>query len=197
MSDFRDLELQENKLRDGIRSFIVLEQERLIIISALELAKKAHEGQKRDEGDPYIIHPIRIANTLIYDLKVIDADIIIAGLLHDVVEDTYVPLDEIKEEFGGSVAYFVRALTRDKARETKREKFEKTINGMEEVKLLKACDWLDNLQSFVYRTDRGERWQRHLVEAKEMYIPLARATNNQWLLQEMKKAYDSVLRLRQ
>lgn len=184
--EFRNLRFQEKKLTDGIQRFS--SQDKILIISALELAKVAHAQQKRDEGDPYVIHPIRLANTLIYDLGVRDTDLVIAGILHDVVEDSDISLKVIEERFGKKVAELVAALTREKDRETKRQKFERTKRGPPEVRLLKTCDWLDNLRSFPFRTDRGERWQRHLKEAREMYIPLAEATADTWLLAEMQKA---------
>ncbi len=178
-------------MNNSIKTFAVGEQGRLS--DALTLAKRAHQGQKRDEGDPYVIHPIRIANMLISDLKVTDGNIIIAALLHDVVEDTGITLEEIKEKFGEEVGELVHLLTRDKEKETKKEKFEKTLRGSAEDKLLKACDYLDNLRSLLFRTDREERWQRHLREAEEMYIPMAEATRDEWLISEMKKAYRQAL----
>ena len=193
MVNFRNLTLQERRLKSGMEKFN--SRDKSLILEALEVTKRAHEGQKRDEGDPYIIHPIRVANTLIYDLDITDAEMIITGLLHDVVEDTGVLTQQIKEQFGSRVAGLTKALTRDKEKETKREKFEKTVKGPKEVRLIKTCDWLDNLRSFVYRTDRGERWQRHIKEAREMYIPLVEAVGNGWLMKEMKKAYEAVLRL--
>lgn len=194
MIDFRDITIQEERLKNRLEKWNF--QDRSRILTALELARRAHERQKRDEGDPYIIHPMRVTNTLIGDLNVTDSDMIIAGLLHDVVEDTDISLAEIRRKFGERVVKLVSALTRDKEKETKKDKFEKTVNGPEDVRLIKACDWLDNLRSFIYRTDRGERWQRHLKEAKEMYIPLAEATRDDRLVMEMKNAYEAVLRLR-
>ena len=65
-----------------------------------------------------IIHPIRIANTLIYDIEISNSDMIMAALLHDVVEDTKITLTEIKR-ICGEVARMVESLTRDKSKETK------------------------------------------------------------------------------
>lgn len=190
MIDFRNLALQEKRLMRGIATFWL--NERSYIKDALELAKKAHFEQKRDEGDPYIIHPIRVANTLIYDLGVDDIKMVLAALLHDVVEDAGILIKEIKRNFGERAARLVEALTRNKEKETKRKKFEKTLDGPRDALLIKSCDWLDNLRSFKFRQDRGERWRRHLDEAKEMYIPLARVSNNAWLIKEMEKAYERI-----
>ena len=192
MNDFQNLKLQEEKFRKALNNLDV--EEKPAIVMALELAKKAHAGQNRDEGGQYIIHPIRVANTLIYNLGFRDRNIKIAGLLHDVVEDTNITLAKIEKSFGKNVSDLVATLTRDKEKETKKQTFEKMLQESLEKKILKTCDWLDNLRSFVYRTDRGERWQRHLQEAKEMYIPLARAAENKWLIAEMEKVYDKVLR---
>jgi GTP pyrophosphokinase len=193
MNKFRDLTIQEGLLKEAIRNFNT--EGRACILRALELAKEAHNGQKRDEGDPYIIHPIRVANTLIYNLGIIDCDMVSAGLLHDVVEDTEVPLEEIQKRFGERVAEFVEFMTRDKEKETKKEKYDKIILESQELKVIKACDWLDNLRSCVYRVDRGERWQRHLREDEEMYLPLAKIVGDKWLIAEMIKAHGEVLRV--
>lgn len=194
MTKFRDIKAQEDKLLEKVNSFP--SEEKKLILLALRLAKLAHEGQKRDEGDPYVIHPIRIANTLLYDLDIINCEMISAALLHDVVEDTEISIEEIEKQFGIRIAEFVDALTRDKDKETKKEKFEKTLQKSSEIKILKACDWLDNLRSLPARTDGGERWNRHLREAVEMYIPMAKATGNEWLVKEMKKAYNKVIQLK-
>ena len=80
------------------------------IMQALEFAAKAHEGQKRKSGEPYIFHPIEVAKILVaYDC---DTDSIIAALLHDTVEDTEVTLDQVKKLFGQEVASLVDGLTK-------------------------------------------------------------------------------------
>lgn len=177
------------RLKNGIERFS--DEQRENILKALMLAKLAHTGQERDEGGSYIIHPIRIANTLIYDIETSNSDMIMAALLHDVVEDTEITSAEIKKDFGDEVARMVDRLTRDKNKETKKEKFEKTIVGSADVKLLKACDYLDILRSLSYGADRqGQEWvDWHLVEALEMYIPMAEAAGNEWLIKEMKEEY--------
>lgn len=137
MENFRDLAFQEAKLKEGITRFDSQSQQK--ILGALELAKRAHEGQLRDEGDPFIIHPIRIANILLKDLKVDDPELVIAGLLHDVVEDSDIPAEEITERFGKRVGGLVIGLTRIEGEETKREKFEKDLIGPDDIRLIKTC----------------------------------------------------------
>ena len=79
------------------------------ITEAYQYASKAHEGQMRQSGDPYITHPIAVAQILV-ELGM-DTETICAGLLHDVVEDTASTLDEIKKRFGADVALMVDGVT--------------------------------------------------------------------------------------
>ena len=74
---------------------------------AIEVAKKAHEGQLRKTGEPYIIHPLAVKKIL--EEWGMDEDTVIAGVLHDTVEDTDLTLDDIRKEFGESVAFLVPA----------------------------------------------------------------------------------------
>ncbi len=80
------------------------------ILKAVELAKKAHEGQFRKTGEPYIVHPMAVKKIL--EEWGMDEDTIIAGVLHDTVEDTSVTLDDIRKEFGESVAFLVDGVTK-------------------------------------------------------------------------------------
>ncbi|MBR2543107.1 bifunctional (p)ppGpp synthetase/guanosine-3',5'-bis(diphosphate) 3'-pyrophosphohydrolase [Candidatus Saccharibacteria bacterium] len=77
---------------------------------AIELAKKAHENQFRKTGEPYIIHPLAVKKIL--EEWGMDEDTIIAGILHDTIEDTSLTLDEIKQNFGESVAFLVDGVTK-------------------------------------------------------------------------------------
>ena len=77
---------------------------------AIEIAKKAHEGQLRKTGEPYIIHPLAVKKIL--EEWGMDEDTIIAGILHDTVEDTNLTLEDIRREFGESVAFLVDGVTK-------------------------------------------------------------------------------------
>ena len=77
---------------------------------AIEVAKKAHEGQFRRTGEPYIVHPLAVKKIL--EEWGMDEDTIIAGLLHDTVEDTPLTLNDIKKEFGEPVAFLVDGVTK-------------------------------------------------------------------------------------
>lgn len=192
INNFRNLPLQEKRLISGIK--LLDKEKRLRILKALDLAKKSHEGQKRREGDPYVIHPIRVVNIMIYDLKITDADMIISGLLHDVVEDTKTSIKKIGRQFGKKIARLILTLTRDKTKETKEEKFVKTLRSPKSVRIVKTCDWLDNLRSCSLLTDRNEWWQRYIGQAKEMSVPLAKSTGNKWLIKETGKTLKALLR---
>ena len=74
------------------------------------MARKAHDGQFRKTGEPYIIHPLAVKKIL--EDWGMDEDTVIAGILHDTVEDTNVTLNDIKEEFGESVAFLVDGVTK-------------------------------------------------------------------------------------
>ena len=81
-----------------------------LIEKGYEVARKAHEGQKRKSGEPYIIHPLYVA--LILADQELDKETITAGLLHDVVEDTIMTREEIEEQFGSDVALLVDGVTK-------------------------------------------------------------------------------------
>jgi guanosine-3',5'-bis(diphosphate) 3'-pyrophosphohydrolase len=114
---------------------------------AKEFATKAHAGQKRkNSDDDYITHPIRVANRL--EKEGFSEELICAGYLHDVVEDTIYEIEDIEREFGTKVAMLVAAHTEDKSKSWKERK-QHTIQIMKdadkEVKYLIIADKLDNL----------------------------------------------------
>ncbi len=183
MDEFNNLEFQHNKLLMALKKM----EGRGKIVGALGIARKFHAGQKRDGGQDYFIHPVRIANCLIFELSIKEPDIITAAILHDVVEDTPFTLKEVEAKFGKRVAVLVEKLTRIKGEITKKEKFKKTLKESDEVRLLKSVDWLDNTRSTTLRKDRGERYFRHVREASEMYLPMAETVND-YLAAEIKKA---------
>ncbi|PIQ76200.1 hypothetical protein COU78_01425 [Candidatus Peregrinibacteria bacterium CG10_big_fil_rev_8_21_14_0_10_49_24] len=146
---------------------------------ALQTAKKAHEGQKRASGSPYIEHPIAVAHIL----KGIHAgeETIAAALLHDTVEDTDITIEDIKKDFGPTVAKLVEGVT-------KVEKIEKDIGPNERnmqsirkmframghdmrVIFIKLADRLHNMQTIDHL--RKEKQQRIARETRDIFCPLA------------------------
>ena len=107
---YSNLAHQERRLREQIQKNFSLGDQR-IVLEALVFAKAAHEKQFRDEGAPYVIHPVRISLTL-FELEKATPTRVMAALLHDVVEDTGIPLEEITRRFGKRVATLVDNLTR-------------------------------------------------------------------------------------
>lgn len=81
-----------------------------MIEKAYKVASEAHEGQKRKSGEPYIIHPLCVA-IILADLE-LDKETIVAGLLHDAVEDTWMTYEEVEKEFGSEVALLVDGVTK-------------------------------------------------------------------------------------
>jgi GTP diphosphokinase / guanosine-3',5'-bis(diphosphate) 3'-diphosphatase len=186
-AQFNNLEHQEKQFLSLLKTFPHTEQER--ITHAYTLAKQAHAGQFRDEGEPYVTHPIRIARTLVEQLNERRPDVIIAALLHDTVEDTELTQADIEKYFGVGVAKLVAALTRPKE-QPRAESYAKLLHADVDVRLIKACDCLDNMRSMRGRIDVGsDRWLRHHREAEEYYLPLGRSVASTALVKEMQSAF--------
>ena len=147
------------------------------IRAAYECAAKAHEGQKRRNGEPYIIHPVAVAEIIVE--MGLDTDSICAGLLHDCIEDTDFGYREIENKFGTSVAELVDGVTRlGMLRYSKeQEQFEdlrKMFMAMAKdirVILIKLADRLHNARTFQYLPERKQRDKA--LETMEIYAPIA------------------------
>ena len=146
---------------------------------AFKFAIDAHKNQKRDEGVPYIIHPVAVAKILT-DLK-LDSATITTGLLHDTIEDTKVTYETVKKEFGEEVANLVEGVTKisaleDKASEdSKAENFRKLIIATSKdirVLLVKLADRLHNMRT-IKSIKKNEKKKRIAQETMEIYAPLA------------------------
>ena len=148
------------------------------ILKAYKYSKKAHEGQNRKSGEPYITHPLSVAGILV-DLGM-DQDSIITALLHDVVEDTPVSLKDVEKEFGSNIAFLLDGVTkisRMKFRNTyhkQSENIRKMIVAMGRdvrVILVKLADRLHNLRTLQYMPE--DRQIAIANETLEVYAPLA------------------------
>ena len=149
------------------------------LTKAYDFAVKAHINQKRDEGAPYIIHPVAVANILT-DLK-LDSATIATGLLHDTIEDTQATYQTIEQEFGKEVADLVDGVTKISEFEnqaisnSKAENFRKLILATSKdirVLLVKLADRLHNMRTIKFLKD-SEKQIRKAKETMEIYAPLA------------------------
>jgi GTP diphosphokinase / guanosine-3',5'-bis(diphosphate) 3'-diphosphatase len=150
-----------------------------LIDAAYTLAAHAHGTQLRDNGDPYITHPVAVANILAgYRL---DTASIATGLLHDVIEDTPVKLPEIQTRFGGEIAGLVDGVTKltrlelQSDRTKQAENFRKLVLAISRdirVLLVKLADRLHNMRTLRFVQD-AERRRRIARETMEIYAPLA------------------------
>ena len=170
--------INNNELIDKIKSYNrFLNSESLN--KAYNFALEAHQNQKRDEGVPYIIHPVAVAKILT-ELK-LDSATITTGLLHDTIEDTNVTYETVKKEFGEEVANLVEGVTKisaleDKASDdSKAENFRKLILATSKdirVLLVKLADRLHNMRTIQFVKDK-DKIIRKAKETMEIYAPLA------------------------
>jgi GTP diphosphokinase / guanosine-3',5'-bis(diphosphate) 3'-diphosphatase len=149
-----------------------------IVSRAYDYSVRAHEGQKRKSGDPYFIHPASVAG-IITELR-LDTASVCAGLLHDVVEDTLVPIEAIEKEFGAEVGFLVDGVTKlskinfTSKEDRQAENFRKMVVAMARdirVLLVKLCDRLDNMRTLDFMN--AESQERIARETMDIYAPLA------------------------
>jgi guanosine-3',5'-bis(diphosphate) 3'-pyrophosphohydrolase len=124
------------------------------ILEAARFAARKHHGQFRKgaEPEPYIVHPLEVANLLTRVGQVEDADIVIAALLHDTIEDTETSADEITERFGERVTSIVLEVTDDKSLPKERRKelqVEHAPHLSVQAKQLKICDKISNIKDII------------------------------------------------
>ena len=170
--------INNNELIDKIKSYNrFLNTDSLN--KAYNFALEAHQNQKRDEGVPYIIHPVAVAKILT-ELK-LDSATITTGLLHDTIEDTNVTYETVRKEFGDEVANLVEGVTKisaleDKAStDSKAENFRKLILATSKdirVLLVKLADRLHNMRTIQFVKDK-DKIIRKAKETMEIYAPLA------------------------
>ncbi|WP_018887750.1 RelA/SpoT family protein [Paenibacillus massiliensis] len=150
----------------------------LRIREAYDFADQAHHGQTRKSGEPYILHPLAVAD-IVVNMQM-DTMSIIAALLHDVVEDTTVSLDQIRERFGDNCAMLVDGLTKleriqfRSKEEQQNENYRKMFIAMAQdirVIVIKLADRLHNMRTLKYQSEESQR--RIAYETLEIFCPIA------------------------
>lgn len=158
--------------------------------SAYELAESCHAGQLRKSGDPYLVHPLRVARMLAG--LGLDTPSVVAGILHDTIEDSELTKVELTERFGREVALLVDGVTKLgkvpylSRRENQAESFRKLLVAMSgdiRVLLVKLCDRVDNMRTL---DAMGSDSQRRIAqETADIYAPLARLLGIDWIRREL------------
>ena len=178
MEDFTSPEVLYETLIAGIRKYHP-STDLSMIEKAYRIAYDAHQGQVRKSGEPYIIHPLCVA-IILADLE-LDKETIVAGLLHDVVEDTVMTIEELSQEFGPEVALLVDGVTKlgqlnysaDKV-EVQAENLRKMFLAMAKdirVILIKLADRLHNMRTLKYM--KPEKQKEKARETMDIYAPIA------------------------
>ncbi|MBP3854297.1 MAG: bifunctional (p)ppGpp synthetase/guanosine-3',5'-bis(diphosphate) 3'-pyrophosphohydrolase [Ruminiclostridium sp.] len=161
------------------------------ITAAYELANEAHAGIKRSSGEPYIIHPIAVADILLEFYM--DTDTICAALLHDVVEDTDIPLETLRKKFGDDVANLVDGVTKigqiplnTTKEEQQAENIRKILIAMSKdirVIIIKLADRLHNMRTIQFRPPEKQR--KKALETMNFYAPIAHRLGMSAVKEEM------------
>ena len=149
-----------------------------LVRKAYDFSMQHHKGQARESGEPYLAHPLEVA-TILADMR-LDTTAIVAGLLHDAVEDTSVTIDEIQTEFGEQVAHIVEGVTKiskidfASSEEAQAENVRKMVLAMMDdirVVLIKLADRLHNMRTLKFLSE--ERQQKIARETLDIYAPIA------------------------
>ena len=178
MADFTSPDILYRELIDSVQKYHP-STDISMIEKAYRIAYEAHKDQYRKSGEPYIIHPLCVA-IILADLE-LDKETIVAGLLHDVVEDTVMTSEEIKDEFGEEVEVIVDGVTKlgqlsykaDKV-EAQAENLRKMFLAMAKdirVILVKLADRLHNMRTLKYM--KPEKQKEKARETMDIYAPIA------------------------
>jgi len=154
-------------------------EERALVRRAFRFALQQHQGARRKSGEPYILHPVAVAQILTKEIGLKDAHAVAAALLHDVVEDTETETEIIESQFGKAIARLVEGLTKIARVEgplesVQAETFRRILLTMADdirVALIKLADRLHNLRTL--ESLKTEKQAKILAETEFIYIPIA------------------------
>ncbi len=177
------------QLLDRVRSYQP-EADLSLLRKAYDFSAKAHEGQKRRSGEPYVQHPVAVAGVL--TLLKTDVAAVVAGLLHDTLEDTVATPAELEREFGKEVVHLVDGVTKigkitfRSYEEKQAENFRKMVLSMADdirVVIIKLADRLHNMRTLEHLSEAKR--QEIAQETLEIYAPLANRIGIGWVKNEL------------
>ena len=182
------LEVRYQELEDKLKN--LTKEDRMRVRDAFQYAKAHHEGQLRKDGSPYITHPLEVAH-LVAELG-LDADSIMAALLHDTIEDTDATHEEVAKRFSETVADLVEGVTKlnkvkyTSTEEKQMENLRKMLMAMAQdvrVILIKICDRVHNIRTLEFQSEKKQR--EKALETLEIYAPIAHRLGMQRMKWEM------------
>ena len=182
------LEVRYQELEDKLKN--LTKEDRIRVRDAFQYAKAHHEGQLRKDGSPYITHPLEVAH-LVAELG-LDADSIMAALLHDTIEDTDATHEEVAKRFSETVADLVEGVTKlnkvkyTSTEEKQMENLRKMLMAMAQdvrVILIKICDRVHNIRTLEFQSEKKQR--EKALETLEIYAPIAHRLGMQRMKWEM------------
>ena len=177
-NDFTEPDMLYNSLITRIKGYHP-SSDISVIEKAYKIAKDAHKDQLRKSGEPYIIHPLCVA--IILSQLELDKESIVAGILHDVVEDTIMTQEELEKEFGSEVALLVDGVTKLTRLKYKQDKLDEQAENLRKmflamakdirVIMIKLADRLHNMRTMQYQSH--EKQLEKSRETLDIYAPLA------------------------
>ncbi|WP_434577232.1 RelA/SpoT family protein [Thermoanaerobacterium thermosaccharolyticum] len=185
------------KVINRVKEYDKSENDINLILKAYDYALKAHKGQYRNSGEPYIVHPVEVA-MILTNLE-LDVSTIASGLLHDVIEDTSITYDDIKNEFGQEIADLVDGVTKlgmieyKSKVEQQAENMRKMLIAMAKdirVIMIKLADRLHNMRTLKYLSE--EKQKEKAQETLEIYAPIAHRLGMsmiKWELEDLSLRY--------
>ncbi|MGJ7045867.1 RelA/SpoT family protein [Thermoanaerobacterium thermosulfurigenes] len=185
------------KIIERVKKYDQSEDDINLILKAYNYALKAHEGQYRNSGEPYIVHPVEVA-MILADLE-LDVSTIASGLLHDVIEDTSISYEDIKNEFGQEIADLVDGVIKlgmieyKSKVEQQAENMRKMLIAMAKdirVIMIKLADRLHNMRTLKFLSE--EKQKEKAQETLEIYAPIAHRLGMsmiKWELEDLSLRY--------